>query len=234
MRSNILSKLIFASCVWYSDRAYYGLCVLIKGIGRRLPLKLQCSYQGQRGDVRQSVRGNYKTCFWGGQNLTAVEGNASVYQVNPVSRISSPSRPSWLVMVAPIWMLVSQPWHVIIVFLGPYFFSVLFTRIFHSFITKRSPVCFAADKGSLSVFKHVNSVAMHLKMSLRLPGSPQSLPDGTVAQTAELKALIPHTTKVEARNQYRVSVQVLAYFLCSCFSMILIQVPVYGTEIQKA
>ena len=84
MRSNILSKLIFASCVWYSDRTYYGLCVLIKDIGRRLPLQLQCSCQGQQVDVRQSVRGNYKTRFWGGQNLTAVEGNASVYQVNPV------------------------------------------------------------------------------------------------------------------------------------------------------
>ena len=36
MRSNILSKLIFASFAWYSDRAYYGLCVLIKDIGRRL------------------------------------------------------------------------------------------------------------------------------------------------------------------------------------------------------
>ena len=57
MRSNILSKLIFSSCVGYSDRAYYGLCVLIKDIGRRLPLQLQCSYQGQQGDVRQSVRG---------------------------------------------------------------------------------------------------------------------------------------------------------------------------------
>ena len=79
-----LSKLIFASCVWYSVRAYYGLWVLIKDIGRRLPLQLQCSYQGQQGDVRQSVRGNYQTRFWGGQNLTAVEGNASVYQVNPV------------------------------------------------------------------------------------------------------------------------------------------------------
>ena len=87
VRSNILSKLIFASCVWYSDRAYYGLCVLIKDIGRRLPLQLQCSNQGQQGDVRQSVRGNCKTCSWGRQNLTAVEGNASVYQVNPVSRI---------------------------------------------------------------------------------------------------------------------------------------------------
>ena len=61
MRSNVLSKLIFASCVWYSDRAYYGLCVLVEDIGRRLPLQLQCSYQGQQCDVSQSVRGNYKT-----------------------------------------------------------------------------------------------------------------------------------------------------------------------------
>ena len=82
----MLSKLIFASCVRYSDRAYYGLCVPIKGIGRRLPLELQCSYQGQQGDVSQSVRGNYKTRFRGGRNLTAVKGNASVYQVYPVSR----------------------------------------------------------------------------------------------------------------------------------------------------
>ena len=63
MRSNILSKLIFASCVWYSDRAYCGLCVLINDIGRWLPLQLQCSYQGQQGDVSQSVRGNCKTRF---------------------------------------------------------------------------------------------------------------------------------------------------------------------------
>ena len=60
VKSNILSKLIFASCVRYSDRAYHGLCVLIKDIGRRLPLQLQCSYQGQQGEVSQSVRGNYK------------------------------------------------------------------------------------------------------------------------------------------------------------------------------
>ena len=39
------------------------VCVLIKDIGRRLPLQLQCSYQGQQGDVNQSVRGNYKTRF---------------------------------------------------------------------------------------------------------------------------------------------------------------------------
>ena len=64
VRSNILSKLIFASCVWYSDRAYDGLCVLIKDIGRRLPLQLRCSYQGQQGDVsQQSARGNSKTRF---------------------------------------------------------------------------------------------------------------------------------------------------------------------------
>ena len=53
VRSKILSKLIVASCVRYSDRAYYELCVLIKDIGRRLPLQLQCSlYQGQQGDVK--------------------------------------------------------------------------------------------------------------------------------------------------------------------------------------
>ena len=58
----ISSKLIFASCVWYSDRAYYWVCVLIKDIGRRFPFELQCSlYQRQQSDVNQSVRGNYKT-----------------------------------------------------------------------------------------------------------------------------------------------------------------------------
>ena len=92
MKSKILSKLIFASCVWYSDRAYYGLCVLIIDIGRRLSLQLQCSYQAQQEDVRQSVRGNYETRFWGRQNMTAVEGNVSVYQVNPVSRITGEGR----------------------------------------------------------------------------------------------------------------------------------------------
>ena len=76
VRSKISSKLIFASCVWYSDRAYYELCVLIKDISRRLPLQLQRSYQGQQGDVSQSVRGNYKTRFWGGQNMTAVKGKS--------------------------------------------------------------------------------------------------------------------------------------------------------------
>ena len=39
-------------CVILPDRAYYWVCVLIKDIGRRLPLELQCSlYQGQQGDV---------------------------------------------------------------------------------------------------------------------------------------------------------------------------------------
>ena len=51
-------------------------CVLIEDLGRQLPLELQCSYQGQQGDVSQYVRGNYKAHFCGGQNLTAVEGNA--------------------------------------------------------------------------------------------------------------------------------------------------------------
>ena len=40
------------------------VCVLIKDIGRRLPLELQCRlYQSQEGGVNQSVRGNYKTRF---------------------------------------------------------------------------------------------------------------------------------------------------------------------------
>ena len=39
-------------------------CVLIKDIGGRLPLELQCSlYQGQQGDANQSARGNYETPF---------------------------------------------------------------------------------------------------------------------------------------------------------------------------
>ena len=59
VRSELLWKIIFAIRVWYSDGAYYGLCVLIEDIGRRLPLHLQCSYQGLQGDVIQSVRGNY-------------------------------------------------------------------------------------------------------------------------------------------------------------------------------
>ena len=37
-------------------------CVLIKDIGRRHPLALQCRlHQGQQSDVNQSVRGIYKT-----------------------------------------------------------------------------------------------------------------------------------------------------------------------------
>ena len=58
-------------------------------------MELQCSYQGQQGDVSQSVRGNYKTRFLGGQKLTAVEGNATVYQVYPASRITGKGRAAW-------------------------------------------------------------------------------------------------------------------------------------------
>ena len=53
----------------------YKLCVILrsgvlrvvsphyKDIGRRLPFQLKCSYQVEQGDVRRSVRGNYKTRF---------------------------------------------------------------------------------------------------------------------------------------------------------------------------
>ena len=65
---------------------------LIKDIGRRLPSELQCSDQVQQGGVSQPVHGNYKSRFGGRQNLTAVEGNASVYQVYPASRITGDPR----------------------------------------------------------------------------------------------------------------------------------------------
>ena len=39
-----------------------------------------------------SLRENNKPRFWGGQDLTALEGNASVYQVYPVSRITREGR----------------------------------------------------------------------------------------------------------------------------------------------
>ena len=69
VRSKISSKLIFASCVLYSDRAHYELCVLIEDIGRRLPSQLQCSYQGQQDDFSQSVRGNYKPVSEGDKKI---------------------------------------------------------------------------------------------------------------------------------------------------------------------
>ena len=94
--NEILSKLTFASCVVYSDRAHYGLCVLIKDISRRLPLQPQCSYQGRQGNVCQSVLENNNTRFRGGQNLTAAERNASVYQVNSVSRTTGEERAEFL------------------------------------------------------------------------------------------------------------------------------------------
>ena len=57
----------------------------------------ECSlYQGQQGDVNQSVRRNYKTRFRGDKNLTAVEGNASVYHVYPVPRITGEGRAAFL------------------------------------------------------------------------------------------------------------------------------------------
>ena len=69
------------------------MCVHIKDINRRLALALQCSlYQCLQGDVNQSVRGNDKSRFLGRQNVTAVEGNASVYQVYPISRITGEER----------------------------------------------------------------------------------------------------------------------------------------------
>ena len=97
VRSKLLSKLLFASFVWYSDRAYYGLCFVVKDIGRRL-LELQRSHQGQQGDVSQSVRGNYKTRFWRGRHLTAAwkEMHQFIMYVYPASRITGEGRAEFL------------------------------------------------------------------------------------------------------------------------------------------
>ena len=98
--STILSKLIFASCVRYSDRAYHGFCALIKDIGRRLPLQLQSCYHGQQCDVIQSVPGNYKTrCaednIWQlGKKFVSI--SKSIYQVHLVSRITGDNRAEFL------------------------------------------------------------------------------------------------------------------------------------------
>ena len=42
------------------------------------------------------MRGNYKTRLRGGQNLTAVKGNASVNKMNPVSRATGKGRAVFL------------------------------------------------------------------------------------------------------------------------------------------
>ena len=49
-------------CVIIRSHVLLDVCALVKNTGWRLPLELQCSHQGQRGDVRQSVRRNYETC----------------------------------------------------------------------------------------------------------------------------------------------------------------------------
>ena len=71
MRSKILSKLSSLQAVCDTPIARITGCVSSDlGIDRRLPLEIQCSYQGHQGDACQSVRGNYMTRFLGGQNPT--------------------------------------------------------------------------------------------------------------------------------------------------------------------
>ena len=66
---------LFKLCVILRWRVLRVVCPHQECIGRRLPLELQCSlYQGQQGDVSQSVRGNY----------------------NPPPSSSTPPSPHWL------------------------------------------------------------------------------------------------------------------------------------------
>ena len=70
------------------------MCVLFVDLRRRLPLEVRCSlYQRQQADVNLSVvRGSYETRFRGGQNLAAMERNASVYQLYRLNRITGEGR----------------------------------------------------------------------------------------------------------------------------------------------
>ena len=72
-------------------------CVLIKDIGRRLLLELQCSlYQGQQGDALVSLCAEtIKPVFEGDKIWQQVCGRKCirlVYQVYPVSRITGEER----------------------------------------------------------------------------------------------------------------------------------------------
>ena len=65
VRSKILSKLICCKLYVILRSRVLGVDNIVCPIRRRLPLELQTavcrtSYQGQQGDVSQSVRGNYK------------------------------------------------------------------------------------------------------------------------------------------------------------------------------
>ena len=56
VRSKISSKLILASCVWYSDRAHYELCVLIKDIGTAI-------YDGQGAEAPRRLGNQPPPCL---------------------------------------------------------------------------------------------------------------------------------------------------------------------------
>ena len=71
----------YLGAVCHSPIARITLCVLTKYISRRLTLELQRSlYQGQQGDVNQSVSAETvkPVCFRGGKNLTAVRGRKCI------------------------------------------------------------------------------------------------------------------------------------------------------------
>ena len=101
MRSNILSKLIFASCVWYSDRAYYGLCVLIKDTiyVKMLPYKMAyfvvsehprnvrcykdvCSWWARLSSWNKSLESSHRrgyTMFWQIAHVKELVGHQCVW-----------------------------------------------------------------------------------------------------------------------------------------------------------
>ena len=87
-KSKILSEIFFARCMILRSHVLLGVCPYWRYRSSATPLgTTQCSlYQGQQGDVSQSVRGNCKKWFWGEIWQIDVEGYALVYQVYSVCR----------------------------------------------------------------------------------------------------------------------------------------------------
>ena len=61
MISEVSSKLVFASCLWFSGRMHYWVCVLIKNVGRRLPSE---HIKGQFGGLKPGTHATGKVHFF--------------------------------------------------------------------------------------------------------------------------------------------------------------------------
>ena len=101
VRSEISSKLVFATCVQHSDRAYYRVCALIKNIDRRLLFELACTRVNGVMLINlctESIKTVLDICFVDPQRIDALHrvepvamlllliSNNTVYLVNRVQK----------------------------------------------------------------------------------------------------------------------------------------------------